>query len=221
LNPTNRRDLRLSPEQLQVFDAHSWLIRRVWKRYAWCCPRNYLPDLLQHCRVELVKGVLNAKSGALLWLEVRDAARDFLFTRRKFGCAALKNAKRFERHLEDVVGSDDEGDIRRIDLIEAKFADAEYQHDCAERHGDRMRRLLSEALKTLDPLERKVIRLHLQDLSRPEISRRMGLSVVTVSRLKRRAVRQLRVHLRDLGYATLSPDAPAPLSGGHKKPQDR
>lgn len=213
----------MSPQQLELFNKYSWLIFRVRKRYFPQCPDAYKDDLLQCCRIELAKSVLNVDGrysdpGAYLWLNVRDAARGFLWGRKQYGNAAMRDSAQLECSLEDVIGREDGEDRTRLHLIESDQADREYQHGCARRHQESLLVQIAEALKTLPDTQRRVIELRfIEGLTREAISKKIGLSVPRVTCFQREGIRKLRVLLGNLDYRTLPETAPIPSDGGFER----
>jgi RNA polymerase sigma factor (sigma-70 family) len=216
VNPPNRTDLRLNRKQQKLFDDHLWLIWRVVKRYGASCPENYFDDMLQHCRVALAYTAATWKPnghefGAKAWLRCRDAAREFLRGRKKFGSAAMRNAANLELSLDDVVATENGEEVTRLSRVEVKQADQDYQEGCALRNQEAALVEIAEALKELSPQERCVIQLRFsKGLSRPHIAKRLRLSVPTVNRIQRSAVRQLRRALSARGYPALPETAAIP-----------
>jgi RNA polymerase sigma factor (sigma-70 family) len=216
VNPENRVDLRLNRKQQQLFNDHLWLIWRVVKWYGAICPHDYLDDMLQQCRWALARTAATWKPngcefGAKAWLRVRDAAREFLRGRKKFGSAAMRDAANLELSLDEPITNEDGEEITRLHRIEAKQADQDYQEGCTLRHQENVLAEIAQAFEELSAQERCVIQLRFsKGLSRPHIAKRLRLSVPTVNRIQRSAVRQLRRALSDRGYSALPESAPIP-----------
>ena len=151
--------------------------------------------------------------GAYVWPKLCSAARDFLFGRRRFNSAALKNAERHERAADETISRTNEGEqVTRGERAQQNLAKREVNRNVSDDRHNALLHDLRQALQKLDTLtsrERKVLQLrYLDGLGLDRIAPKMKLSPVSIKRICRSAIGKLRAHFTHLG--SLSPEAPLP-----------
>jgi RNA polymerase sigma factor (sigma-70 family) len=217
----NQKPLRLDARQQALFDSGIHLTRIAAARYRKFCPPSAIDDLRQAALVALAKAARNFRLddngpfGALAWLRVRDACRDFCIGDRRLGNAATRHAEYRELPADEVLGFSESEPITRGEAVARLHGRMELQSD---RASDNLAGRLFDArmalqTATMTAFERRVLKLRFEEgLELDPIAAKLGVPTIRIKRTLRTGIAKLRVHLSSAGLKTLAPEAPIPWS---------
>jgi RNA polymerase sigma factor (sigma-70 family) len=219
--PRISNPLDLDEREQKLFDEHLRIVRIAVGRYGRFISTSWRDDLRQYALVALVKAAKAADPNHPLpfvcyaWDAVRNAARNFVFSPgHRFGNHALRNAARFERSADEVIGSHEGTEFTRGETADNANGVAEEQANYASDHLAARRCEIRGVIQSLDELtsfERHVLKLRfIEGLSVEEVVRKTERSKPMVGRAIKSGVRKLRAHFTGQGLETLPLDAPIP-----------
>jgi len=211
VNP-KRKPLALTRKEQALYDEYVLITRFVAAKSG--CPSHKRDELEQHLRIALV-GIIKHESrdqkhrdvplGAFVRLMLKQRAVQFLFGRGNL--AAIRNAERFERSENEIVGKTDEGEDQTLGEI------AENILTRRNPPGDHLQSRLfdiRQAIEKLPAFERKVLKLtYFDGLETAAAAKRLKVTGIRIKRTLRAAIQGLRAQFP----GSLTSTAPLPKRG--------